>query len=117
MLPIDVTGNEEAVDAATQRSVAAQPLATGTWVELMLDGKWVRVQLTWASPHRTLFMFTSRGGLAHSMSRRTMEKLRVQGLIRVISDGHVVDNALDAVAQMALRNTLDEAGGKKSGGN
>ncbi|MBK8071717.1 MAG: DUF1631 family protein [Ramlibacter sp.] len=117
VLPIDVTGNEEAVDAATQRSVAAQPLATGTWVELMLDGKWVRVQLTWASPHRTLFMFTSRGGLAHSMSRRTMEKLRVQGLIRVISDGHVVDNALDAVAQMALRNTLDEAGGKKSGGN
>ena len=77
----------------------------------------MRAQLTWASPHRTLFMFTSRGGLAHSMSRRTMEKLRVQGLIRVISDGHVVDNALDAVAQMALRNTLDEAGGKKSGGN
>ncbi len=79
-------------------------LTVGCWVELMLNEEWVRAQLTWASPHRTLFMFTSVNGLAHSMTRRTMDRLRNRGLIRVVSDGHVVDSALDAVAQAALRN-------------
>ncbi len=79
-------------------------LKVGTWVELMLQGNWVRAQLTWASPHLTLFMFISGKGLAHSMSRRTMDLRREQGLIRVVSYGDVVGSALDAVAQAALRN-------------
>jgi hypothetical protein len=82
----------------------ASDLAIGTWVELMLKGEWVRAQLTWASPHRTLFMFISGKGLAHSMSRRTMDRLRNRGLMRVVAESHVVDNALDGVAQTALRN-------------
>ncbi len=79
-------------------------LAIGCWVELQLKGEWVRAQLTWASPHGTLFMFISGKGLAHSMSRRTMEQLRTNGLMRIVSERHVVDNALDAVAQTALLN-------------
>jgi hypothetical protein len=79
-------------------------LKVGTWVELMLQGAWVRAQLTWASPHLTLFMFVSGKGLAHSMSRRTMDQRRAQGLIRVVSDGDVIGSALDGVAQVALRN-------------
>lgn len=86
------------------RDWSVADLTTGCWIELMLNGQWVRAQLTWASPHRTLFMFTSVKGLAHSMTRRTMDRLRNRGLIRVVSDGHVVDSALDAVAQAALRN-------------
>jgi hypothetical protein len=82
----------------------AYSLETGSWVDLALKGQWVRAQLTWTSPHRTLFMFISAGGLAHSMSRRTMDKLRAKGNIRLVSDGRVLDNALDAVAQTALRN-------------
>ncbi len=84
-------------------------LHTGSWVELMLQGAWVRAQLTWASPHRTLFMFVSGQGLAHSMSRRTMDRRRVQGMIRVVSDGNVIGSALDAVAQTALQNNLNQA--------
>lgn len=84
-------------------------LTVGTWVELMLKQAWVRAQLTWTSPHRTLFMFTSVKGLAHSMTRRTMDRLRNRGLIRVVSDGHVVDSALDAVARAALRNEQAQA--------
>ena len=83
-------------------------LHTGSWVELMLQGTWVRAQLTWASPHRTLFMFVSGQGLAHSMSRRTMDRRREQGMIRVVSDGNVIGSALDAVAQTALRNNQDQ---------
>lgn len=88
----------EAADPATLR--------TGTWVELMSDGQWLRVQLTWASPHATLFMFTSPTGTAHSMSRRTLERLRTLGQIRIVADRHVVDEALDQVARTALRNSL-----------
>ncbi len=90
----------------------ADGLVTGSWVDLALGGQWIRAQLTWASPHRTLFMFISGGGLAHSMSRRTMDRLRGLGLIRLVSDGKVIDNALDAVAQAALRNDLDQVTGE-----
>jgi hypothetical protein len=88
----------------------ADSLGSGSWVDLALDGLWVRAQLTWASPHKTLFMFTSAGGRAHSMSRRTMDRLRTTGLVRLVSDGHVMDNALDAVAEAALRNNLEKPG-------
>jgi hypothetical protein len=99
----------EVVDPGLQSTWAAETLQTGSWVDLALGGQWVRAQLTWASPHRTLFMFISSGGLAHSMSRRTMDRLRGLGLIHLVSDGHVMDNALDAVAQAALRNDLGNA--------
>ncbi len=95
--------------AVVVRDWCVADLATGVWVELMLNEEWVRAQLTWTSPHRTLFMFTSVKGLAHSMTRRTMDRLRNRGLVRVVSDGHVLDSALDAVAQAALRN--EPAGG------
>jgi hypothetical protein len=51
-------------------------------------------------------MFISGSGLAHSMSRRTLERLKTSGLIRLVSDGHVMDNALDGVARAALQNDL-----------
>jgi hypothetical protein len=60
-------------------------------------------------------MFTSITGTAHSMSRRTLERLRAEGLIRVIADRNVVDEALDNVAQAALRNSLDEKDGEGGG--
>jgi hypothetical protein len=96
-------------DVAQPQAWTAHSLVTGSWVDLALGGQWVRAQLTWASPHRTLFMFISGSGLAHSMSRRTMDRLRDKGLIRLVSDGRVLDNALDAVAQTALRNDSGSA--------
>lgn len=101
----------EVPDEGIAQDWTAQSLVTGSWVDLALGGQWVRAQLTWASPHRTLFMFISGSGMAHSMSRRTMDRLRSMGLIRLVSDGRVLDNALDAVAQTALRNDSGGAGG------
>jgi hypothetical protein len=85
----------------------AGDMKTGTWVELMVQGQWIRAQLTWASPHATLFMFTSLAGSAHSMSRRTLDRLRAQSRIRIVAERNVVDEALDQVAQAALKNSLD----------
>ena len=73
-----------------------------------MEGAWVRVQLTWVSPHATLFMFTSQQGSAHSMSRRTLERLRSAGDIRVVADRPVIDEALDQVAKAALRNSASD---------
>jgi hypothetical protein len=80
---------------------------TGTSVELMVAHDWVRAQLTWASPHSTLYMFTSLSGSAHSMSRRTLDRLWSQGLIKVVAERNVVDEALDQVAKAALKNSVD----------
>jgi hypothetical protein len=100
-------------DPVGQPNPTGQALGTaipiGSWVELMLDGEWMRAQLTWASPHRTLYMFVASGGKAHSMSQRTMDKLRAQDQIRVVSDGRLVEKALDAVAQTALQNSVDRS--------
>jgi len=82
-------------------------LEPGAWVEMMLDGGWARYQVTWASPHGTLFMFSSAVGKPHSMTRRLLGKMLQGGTLRVISGQAVVDGALDAVAQAALRNSLD----------
>lgn len=98
---------------ADQAMWTVDSLSTGTWVDLALAGNWVRAQLTWASPQRTLFMFISGSGMAHSMSRKTIERLKKSRLIRTVSDGRVMDNALDAVAQTALRNDLLQSGSKK----
>jgi hypothetical protein len=49
-------------------------------------------------------MFISTRGLAHSMTRRTLKRLLNNEVLRVISRGDVVEGALDAVAQTALRN-------------
>ncbi|ROZ69671.1 DUF1631 family protein [Ramlibacter sp. WS9] len=82
-------------------------LPPGAWVEMMIDGGWARYQVTWASPHATLFMFANAAGKTHSMTRRLLDKMLQNGTLRVISREAVVDGALDAVAQAALRNSLD----------
>ncbi|TFY96776.1 DUF1631 family protein [Ramlibacter rhizophilus] len=89
--------------------VPASPdaLAIGAWVELRAHGQWQRVQLTWASPHQTLFMFTSPKGTAHSMSRRSLERLQAGGRIRLVAARPLLDEALDQVARAALRNSID----------
>jgi hypothetical protein len=80
---------------------------TGMWVEIQISGEWVRAQLTWASPHSTLYMFTSQSGSAHSMSRRSLDRLLSKGLIRIVAGRGLVDEALDQVAKAALQNSVD----------
>lgn len=105
---VDVPAAAQTPDAQdepqTGRHWSETELDIGSWVELRIERQWVRAQLTWASPHRTLFMFHSAQGEAHSMSRRTMDRLRAKNEMKIVAISHVVDNALDAVAQAALLN-------------
>lgn len=102
---------EQGEEAAVEGEAPAgrvDDLRVGAWVEIDIKGEWVRAQLTWCSPHATLFMFTSINGTAHSMSRRTLDKLRSGGQLRVVAERPVVDEALDQVAQAALKNSLEK---------
>jgi len=87
--------------------VGDSSLPLGSWVELMTKGEWLRTQLTWASPHGSLFLFTSVYGGTQSMTRRTYDKLVAGDQLRLIAVVPVVDAALDAVAQRAMRNSMD----------
>lgn len=101
---------EEAGKDAEVPAAAADDLRAGAWVEIEIKGEWVRAQLTWCSPHATLFMFTSISGTAHSMSRRTLDRLRSGGQLRIVAGRPVVDEALDQVAQAALKNSMGNQG-------
>ena len=114
---VDISdGSEETPDTAEARpqtkvdmllDATLDELPLGSWVELQIDDQWVRTQLTWASPHGTLFLFTSAAGTTQSMTRRSRDRLVESGKLRVISGQPVLDSALNAVAQAAMRNSVD----------
>jgi hypothetical protein len=81
-------------------------LRSGAWVEMFGASGWARHQVTWASPHGTLFMFADASGATHSMTRRLLDKMLRAGTLRMVASQAVVDGALDAVANTALRNSV-----------
>jgi Protein of unknown function (DUF1631) len=83
-----------------------EPPTLGSWVEFLSNERWVRTQLTWASPHGTLFMFTGAAGNPTSMTRRALDKMQAKQTLRIITQDSVVVGALNAVAQTAMRNTI-----------
>ncbi|MCW5653454.1 DUF1631 family protein [Hydrogenophaga sp.] len=89
-------------EMAGQRGAA---LAVGTWVDIYQDGQAIRWQITWASPHGTLFLFTGDDGRSLSMTKRGLERLMEQNRLRVVADHGVVDEALDEVARQAWLNS------------
>ena len=82
-------------------------LQPGAWVEMLVDALWNRLQLTWASPHGTLFMFSDAAGKTHSMTRRLLDQLVATQRLRLVSDQAMVEVALDAVALAAANNSPD----------
>ena len=79
-------------------------LTLGAWVELVRDGVTLRAQLTWASPHHTLFMFSSAGGRTHSMTRRALQRLQQTGALKGVHAAGVSEHAFDSAARTALRD-------------
>ena len=102
----DQAGPESNTVLEKQSASESAVLQLGDWVELLVDMHWLRAQLTWISPHNTLFMFTSEGGRKHSMTARVLKHLRHLELVKVVSQQGVVEGALDGVARTAMRNSL-----------
>lgn len=76
-------------------------LHLGSWVDLYSRERWRRAHLTWVSNRQTLFMFVSHGGRPHSMTRRSLEKLVRDRLLRAVDAGAVVERALEQVSTRA----------------
>ena len=72
-------------------------LREGDWVDLYSHREWLRAQLIWASSKGTLFMFVSRGGRPHSMTKRSCERLIASRLLRPVNAQAVVQKALEAM--------------------
>lgn len=95
---------ESGPGAAEPDALPAQDIEVGAFVDLLGDD-WERWQLTWASPHGLLFMFTHASGATRSMTRRKLQQMTSDGSLRLVSAHPVVQGALDAVARAAWRNT------------
>lgn len=107
----DLPNASAKVDAAQVSQETPHPpeqaMPIGAWAELLLNGQWVRTQLTWATPHGSMFLFTDASGGCQSMTKRSRDKRLLDGSMRVVQTQTVVDDALDAVAQTAMRNSID----------
>ena len=56
-----------------------------------------------------MFVFVSGSGTAHSMSSNSLEGMMADGKVRLISDKHVLDSAIDAAASATLRHAVQNA--------
>ncbi len=81
-------------------------LPVGTWVDVAQEGQALRCQLDWASPHGTMFLFSTAEGKQLSMTRRTLERQLLQSKVRVVAQHGLVDDALDAVTRQAWINSV-----------
>jgi hypothetical protein len=98
---------EPAPTPASGATPALPPLAIGSWVNLLVAGRWERTQLSWIGSHGNFFLFTSASGHTQSMTLRLVDRLIQQGAMHIIAQQTVVDGALDAVAAAAMRNSVD----------
>ena len=104
LLPPDAT--QKAIDQGPEL-LSDGEFSVGVWVEILSDKVWVRTQLTWTNPKGTLFLFTSATGATQSMTRRSRDQMILSSTMRLVSGQHVLDDALNAVARAALRNSMD----------
>ncbi|GAA4417776.1 DUF1631 family protein [Acidovorax lacteus] len=105
----ELPAEAEDADAAHEGDGAAADIGweVGAWIDLQTDKGWVRSQLSWCSPHGTLFLFKQGDGNVCSMTRRMRDTLLAEGRLRVVAHEPVVTGALDAVARAAILNSLD----------
>lgn len=88
--PQDLMPAAEPADAPASLTDDASPdevldrLSTGDWVDLYSHRDWLRAELVWVNPKRSLFMFVSQGGQTHSMTRRICVRLVQDRLLRPV---------------------------------
>ena len=86
--------------AESEAEIILLGLAPGCWVDLYARQQWRRAHLKWASDRRTLFLFVSHSGQPHSMTRRSLQKLVKERLLRPVDSEAVVPRALEQLAAL-----------------
>lgn len=93
-VPMDAM-ESEAGQGGSSSEAWIDALQTGTFCRMHLMGHWLNTRLLWCSGNRGMFVFASRhGGRMHTLSRRSLQKLRAAGLAASIENGQFVAQAL-----------------------
>lgn len=101
-VPMDLSdgGADEDRRAKSAAQRWMQTLSKGVRCKLFLQGQWVTAHLLWRSDNGEFLMFTSAlaGGM-HSMTRRALERLRIEGLATTFVEHSLLQRAADSVLQ------------------
>ncbi len=109
--PASVPPGEPALLSPSEVAGLIASLDIGTWVQLQIQGRNARAQLTWRSPQGLFYMFSSKvGGRAHSMTRRALERMAAQGLILPLEAQGLMDRAMQGVAEQLRERQSGEPG-------
>jgi len=94
-VPAEILPASRSQDDAAQR-VDAMP--TGSRHQLFLNGRWRRVQLLWRSPQGKLLLFAGPDPAhTHSITRRALERLAEEALLKPLDDVSLVQRAVDSL--------------------
>jgi len=108
--PVEPSAGEGALLSPTEVAGLIASLDIGTWVQLQIQGRSARAQLTWRSPQGLFYMFSSYvGGRAHSMTRRALERMAAQGLILPLEAQGLMDRAMQGVAEQLRERQANES--------
>lgn len=94
-VPTDVLPGARATGDTAAKVDAMPP---GSRHHLFLNGRWKRVQLLWRSPRGEYLLFAGPDPAhPHSISRRALERLTEEALIKPLDDVSLVQRAVDAL--------------------
>ena len=73
-------------------------MAPGERYRVFLHGRWTRVQLLWRSARGQFFLFAGVDpGRTHSVTRRALERLAEEGLLKPLEDSTLMQRAVDGL--------------------
>jgi hypothetical protein len=83
-------------------------MAPGERYRIFLHGRWTRVQLLWRSAAGQFFLFAGVDpGSTHSVTRRPLERLVEEGLLKPLDDSSLMQRAVDGlVHKLALSGAV-----------
>lgn len=107
-MPHEWTAEDEAAGVTSAGSLGSA-LVPGTWIEVFADGRWPRWRCEGGEADGSSYRFTDANGAAASLTGAQLGRLHARGDLRVVAAQGMVDGALDAVAEIALRNSANSA--------
>ena len=100
LMPDDEAGttfSRDVADPARRARAAVDALEPGRWARLLLHGRWVDAQVLWCSEGGELLLFADADGRAHAMTRRAVERLHTEGLVKPFDSGSLIQRAVDSL--------------------
>jgi hypothetical protein len=95
-VPADVMPAGPKPEDDPAKRVAA--MAIGSRMRVFLHGRWTRVQLLWRSSRGQYFLFAGVDpGRTHSVTRRALERLAEEGLLKPLEDATLMQRAVDGI--------------------